>query len=271
MEKLRYGEVQKNGVRPVIWTKPQLRFIRQSYEDGKSLRAIAQHFGFSSHSRITVVCREHGWTRTKKGSPSAVFRRFLLRNPDWCLKVYSRPNYSANMAAKRIAEDAGVVFFGQLASILNTWLKEIDARKPINEVYTSVLKKDSQRKRSERLLHALLDKKEFSSYYEYKNRVRKASIILFSRWDKVLPELRHRRYGLVVDHIFSIAEGYKRGVSLKLMCHPANMQTVSRRYNLNKGNKCDHSLKELKTKIRQFNMVHGDPFKIGDKRWLSLK
>lgn len=271
MEKLRYGKVQRNGVRPVIWTKRQLRFIQQAYEDGQSLRAIAQHFGFETHSRITVVCRENGWTRTKRDSPSATFRRFLLLNPDWCLQVYNRPGYSARMAAEKISKEAKVENTEELANVLNRWLKEIDAKKSNAELNSSLRVVQHGALKSEIKAAKWLAVTKFKNYAKYKAAARRISIILFTRWDKHLPELRHRKYGLVVDHIFSIAEGYKQGVSLNIICHPANMQTVSRRYNLLKGNRCDLTLKQLKAKIRQFNMVYGDPFKIGDRLWLRRK
>lgn len=260
MEKLRYGEAGRNGVRPVVWTKKQLDFIRTRYKEGKSLRAIAAYFGLPTHSRITLICDEMGWTRSKRNSERAQFRQQMFRKDKKYIWSYLQPGYSAQMVARAIAADAHVQYKGDYANVLNAYVKAQGIQKEFSEVVKSKDTRVAHLKRWQLVLNRRLVT-DYSTYERYLKAARAvtATVVWFNRHIK---EFQYARYGFDIDHIFSIYVGYEQGVDLKIICHPCNLQAILPKNNRLKGNRCDITLKELKNRIRQFNAKYGDPFKL---------
>lgn len=271
MEKLKYGEPSRNGVRPIVWSKKQLAFIRYQYEEnGMSLRAIAAHFGLPTHSRITLICNEMGWTRSKRNSERAQFRQQMLRRCKKYVRLYLKPRYSAQMVARVISADAGIQYKGDYSQVLNTYLRSQGLQKDASEVNGSKIRLHNNLHKSRLLISHYL-KQEPKSFAEYKYIVNHIAKITVPRWVKLMGwEKKVKQHDMSIDHIYSTYHGYydfnfnRRNtyVSFDIICHPCNIQIISKLKNSTKLNLCEITLKELKNRIRQFNAEHGDPFKL---------
>lgn len=63
--------------------------------------------------------------------------------------------------------------------------------------------------------------------------------------------------GVSRDHIFSVKEGFEKGVDPKLISHPANCRLMIHSKNISKNKRSDISLSELKEKISSWNSKYG--------------
>lgn len=260
LRNIRYGEVKRNGVRPVIWTTQQLRFIKRKYQAGWTLRRIAEYFGFDTHSRITVVCKEHRWLREKKNSDSAVFRSFMKRNAVRYIKMYQSDGISAAMVAEQIAKDCGLPYRSSIhPDIVNKWLIKKNAQKPFSKCALSKKSLIARNKWRHNRLTVHLSSK-CKSYQQYLYVVRRSTRMIIDRFKNILHDLKFAYYGLEVDHRISIRYGWEHRIPIKIMSHPCNLQTMLGITNRQKGNKCDITLNKLKRDIRNFTKKHGDAF-----------
>jgi len=58
--------------------------------------------------------------------------------------------------------------------------------------------------------------------------------------------------GVSRDHMFSVSEGFKQGVSADLIKHPANCRIVKHSENSSKGSKCSLTLDQLNDRIQKW-------------------
>lgn len=63
---------------------------------------------------------------------------------------------------------------------------------------------------------------------------------------------RNNLGGVSRDHMFSVAEGYKRGVDPEILAHPANCRLMLHNKNISKNSKCVITLEELLERIRKW-------------------
>ena len=59
--------------------------------------------------------------------------------------------------------------------------------------------------------------------------------------------------GVVRDHIFSVNDGFKRGVDPKIISHPANCRFITHKSNASKSKRSDITLEELMQKIDEWS------------------
>lgn len=64
-------------------------------------------------------------------------------------------------------------------------------------------------------------------------------------------------YGVSKDHIYSIMDGFKNGISPEILSHPANCQLLLQTENFIKKDTSDITLEELKIKIFEWNKKYG--------------
>ena len=267
LRQLEYGEVSRNGVAPIEWTKPQLKYIRDQYESGKSLRSIAGFFDLPTHSRIALICNERGWTRTKKNSDTAKLRQHLIDNSKKYLRMYVQPGWSAQMVAKQISQKLQLDWKSEFANVVNRFVESQGLQKTASEFNGSVAHHSSLLRRSRRLVSRLLHSNP-QSFEEYKRTVRQLAYITVPRWSKFMGWRKGLAKGLSVDHIYSTYHGYydfnfvqrDRYVPLEIICHPCNIQLISKLENSIKLKLCEITKKELYAEVRQFNKRHGNPF-----------
>ena len=68
-----------------------------------------------------------------------------------------------------------------------------------------------------------------------------------------VPDIELRSIDLHVDHIFSVAEGFRQGVPPEVIGHRANLRMLSAVENKSKGSRCDKTLEQLHEDIDNAN------------------
>lgn len=250
---IRRGAPSANGRCPILWSKAQKRYIKKAYDKGASLRELGKFFGLPSYGGITLLLESEGWLR-KKTKGSTKFRILLKQNWDYVVELYSRPRHSAYMVAEILVKEwrlpANTGYPGILAKTLKA--------KGLHRTTT----RDTLRSDKSFLLHAQkildirLDRADYHSYRQYLANARAITTTM-----KSYLGLRSKP-GFCWDHIYSIFAAYHRNkpLSMRILCHPANLQQLMLVENAVKMHRCDITLKMLKRKIIEYNEKHGDPF-----------
>jgi len=74
-----------------------------------------------------------------------------------------------------------------------------------------------------------------AAYQKYKSSINPTNIHRGSLWH--------------LDHVFSIKEGFRRGIDPKIIASHHNLQMMEKKANLSKGSRCDISIEELNRRI----------------------
>ena len=64
---------------------------------------------------------------------------------------------------------------------------------------------------------------------------------------------RRNPEGVVRDHIYSVARGFKEGVDPRIISHPANCRFITHKANASKSKRCDISLEDLQKRIEAWD------------------
>lgn len=109
--------------------------------------------------------------------------------------------------------------------------------------------------------------------HHYRNHVEKFTSFTLMFYGHMVKDFSFVSPLWPVDHIFSVYDGYykldkynlimvqrNRPLPLSLICHPVNLRQISRHENVIKNNRSFITLKELRTKVAEWNEVNGPIF-----------
>lgn len=91
---------------------------------------------------------------------------------------------------------------------------------------------------------------------QYTNKIRYLTNIVYNQYTTTIDPLNQRSINLVVDHIFSIFDGYKNSVPVEIICHPSNLQIIDKVTNSSKHSRSDKSLDCLYNDCIAYSIEH---------------
>ena len=114
---------------------------------------------------------------------------------------------------------------------------------------------------------------------QYRKDVKRITEIVYTRYKTLINPMGLKRtyWEYQLDHIYTVSDGFHNPseldspITLNEICHPANLQMLTRKDNSDKSSTSHHTLDELRYKIKEWDDIHGNPFIVkGDKIYLNV-
>lgn len=159
-----------------------------------------------------------------------------------------------NMLVTEVAD-----YFNVSRGTIGEKLKELDINMRNNieqRKRHSIFMKDNNpvpkgSKRSKKEIEAMIKAKEKLintkiKEFDYSNKYKYCKFVRYLSYKNYNYEVQK---GFHIDHIYSVAEGYRNGVPVDIISHPLNLRIIPASENLKKNSRCDITLDDLYDKI----------------------
>jgi hypothetical protein len=91
---------------------------------------------------------------------------------------------------------------------------------------------------------------------QYVRKARHVTNNVYKSYKNIIDPLNLRSREYVIDHIYSIFDGYKNNVPFEIICHPSNMRIISRTDNSIKHNTSEKTIKALYENAEAFSIKY---------------
>ena len=214
------------------------------------LKVLSKEY-INKKSILKVKCNECGLKYSQ--SYSRLSFGYQLKHKEDCSlqnKIYEKLDEKYTLLFKQLHD----------LKFNTTQISSITGVKP--EYVIAISKKDGwfistgdkiSKRASDRMLQhgAVIDKFE-----AYKLQARRLTEYIFKKYKSTFTNHDLRGKNFELDHIFSVHSGYTHEegmISLKVLCHPANLKIITSLKNNAKRMNNGHTLEELKLKIKMYN------------------
>jgi hypothetical protein len=99
-----------------------------------------------------------------------------------------------------------------------------------------------------------VNRKDKPDFYNYKQKAYALTRVMYKKYKHLInpQNLTRSKEGYHLDHIVSLAGGFKNGVPLYIIAHPANLRIIPAKDNISKNFKSDMTLDELFKRIETY-------------------
>ena len=91
---------------------------------------------------------------------------------------------------------------------------------------------------------------------QYTRKCRHFTNTVYKEYKNIIDPLSMRSREFVLDHIYSIFEGWKNNVPFDIICHPSNTRIIPKQENSSKISRCDKTLTELYEDCKCFSVKY---------------
>lgn len=91
-------------------------------------------------------------------------------------------------------------------------------------------------------------------FYTYKQKAHALTRLVYKKYKHLInpQNLKRSKEGYHLDHIVSLADGFRNGTPLYIITHPANLRIIPAKENVSKNSKSDMTLDELFKRIETY-------------------
>lgn len=262
-------EKRRNGRWKILYDSKLIgRIRRELVTKGKTQQEVADYFGLTRPA-VSLIAKHNGFASDPNKKERGDRNREIARtNSREIKRLHTKEHVGA-------AELTRIFGFSQVGYV-EQYLKSKPWKVSQSEIAkASVLREEVRKQQNHYLRNCYLTAslKSVRSYHEYKHRVRRLTALVLKDFVEILDPKNLRSPEWHIDHQISIFSGYfiysptrrkfvrrKELIPLHLVCHPANLKLLPRAVNSSKANDNHLTEKELLTKIKSFEKVHGKVF-----------